>query len=543
MARKKTETRGASELRRRAEKRLKTQRLQTEPSADRDPQRLLHEMQVHRVELELQNEELKRLRDEAETLVARYLDIYDFAPVGYFSLSPDGKILQANLRGARLVGLPRAELVGRSFTALVSAASRPAFKAFFEETLRTEKPESCEVEVSREGKPPLLVQLEGSAFLERGECRLAMIDVTERRRAEEGMRRYDLLARHGRDIILFADSGDGRILEANAAAEKAYGYSREELLELTVHHLLAAGDFEAAPQNGGNDDQTHPLSEALHRRRDGTVFPVEVSLHREEVGGRRVAISIIRDISLRRKAETALGERSRQLESANRELEAFSYSVSHDLQAPLRAIDGYARMILKKQGARFDDDTRAKFDVIRSSIVKMGQLINDLLAMARLGRLEMRFCPVDIEAMVREVWEELTALQPGRVMTLRIESLPPAVGDRSLLRQIVANILSNAVKFTRLRGETILEVAGRRQGDEVLYSFRDNGVGFNKVYHDKLFGMFQRLHTAEEYEGTGVGLAIAQRIVQRHGGRIWAESEEGKGATFYFTLPADQSRL
>ncbi len=542
MARKRAETPEASELRRRAEGRLKTRRPQTEPDADRDPQRLLHEMQVHHVELELQNEELRRLRDEAETLVARYLDIYDFAPVGYFTLGPDGKILQANLRGARLVGLPRAELTGRSFTAFVSAASFPAFKVFFEKTLRTEKPETCEVEISREGKPPLLVQLEGSASLERGECRLAMIDITERRRAEEGMRRYDLLARHGREIILFADSGDGRILEANAAAEKAYGYSREELLKLTVHHLLAAGDFEAAPQNGGNDGQMHPLSEALHRRRDGTVFPVEVSYHREEVGGRHVAISIIRDISLRKKAETALGERSRQLESANRELEAFSYSVSHDLQAPLRAIDGYARMILKKQGAHFDDDTRARFDVIRSSIVKMGQLINDLLAMARLGRLEMRSCTVDVESMVREVWKELTALQPGRTMTLRIGSMPPAMGDRSLVRQIVANILSNAVKFTRLRGETILEVDGCGQGDEVLYRFRDNGVGFNMAYHDKLFGMFQRLHAADEYEGTGVGLAIAHRIVQRHGGRIWAESEEGKGATFYFTLPADKSR-
>jgi len=542
MARKKPETRGASELRCRAEKRLKTQRSQTEPPADRDPQRLLHEMQVHQVELELQNEELKRLRDEAETLAAQYLDIYDFAPVGYFSLGPDGKILQANLSGANFVGLPRAKLIGRHFAALVSAASLPAFRIFFERAMRTEMQETCEVEIPMAGKPPLKVLLEGRASLERGECRLAMIDVTERRRAEEGMRRYDLLARHGRDIILFADSGDGRILEANAAAEKAYGYSREELLELTVHHLLAAGDFETAPQGDGKDGETHPLSEAVHRRRDGTVFPVEVSFHREEIGGRRIVTCIIRDITQRRSAEAALAERNRQLKIANKELEAFSYSVSHDLQAPLRAIDGYARMILRKQGVHFDDDTRDKFDVIRGGVAKMGQLINDLLDLARLGRAEMRFCTVDMEAMVNEVWGELKALQPGRTMTLQIDGMPPAIGDRSLLRQIVFNILSNAVKFTRLRGETILEADGRRQGDEVLYRFRDNGVGFKMAYHDKLFGMFQRLHTAEEYEGTGVGLAIAQRIVQRHGGRIWAESEEGKGATFYFTLPADKSQ-
>jgi PAS domain S-box-containing protein len=542
MARKKTETRGASELRRSAEDRLKTRGTQAAPSSNRDPERLLHEMEVHRVELELQNEELKRLRDEAETLAAQYLDIYDFAPVGYFTLDPDGKILQANLRGARLLGLPRAELTGRSFTALVSAASLPAFHVFFEQALLTEKPGTCEVEISREGKPPLLVQLEGSAFLERGECRLAMVDVTERRRAEEGMRRYVLLACHGRDIILFADGGDGSILEANAAAERSYGYTREELLRLTMHHLLAAGDFETAPQGDGKDGETHSLSEAVHRRRDGTIFPVEVSCHREEIGGRRIVACIIRDITQRRNAEAALAERTRQLEIANKELEAFSYSVSHDLQAPLRAIDGYTRMILKKQGVHFDDDTRDKFNVIRGGVAKMGQLINDLLTLARLGRAEMRFCTVDMEAMVNEVWGELKALQPGRTMTLQIGGMPPAMGDRSLLRQIVLNILSNAVKFTRLRGETILEVDGRRQGDEVLYRFRDNGVGFDMAYHHKLFGMFQRLHAADEYEGTGVGLAIAQRIVQRHGGRIWAESEEGKGATFYFTLPADKSR-
>jgi PAS domain S-box-containing protein len=227
-----------------------------------------------------------------------------------------------------------------------------------------------------------------------------------------------------------------------------------------------------------------------------------------------------------------------QLEAANKELESFSYSVSHDLRAPLRAIDGYSRMILRKHAGQFDEDALDKFNVIRDSTRMMGQLIEDLLAFSRLSEVELSSATVDIGGMIREVWEEIKAENPDRRLTLKIGDIPPCRGDRALVRQVLVNILSNAVKFTRSREEALIEAGGESKEDKNLYYIRDNGIGFEMQYHDKMFGVFQRLHGADEFEGTGVGLAIVRRIIHRHGGRVWAEGEIDKGACFYFSLPA-----
>lgn len=240
----------------------------------------------------------------------------------------------------------------------------------------------------------------------------------------------------------------------------------------------------------------------------------------------------------RKRAEEAIRERTAQLEAANRELDSFSYSVSHDLRAPLRAIDGYARIILRQQGERFDENTRRQFEVIRRSTATMGQLIDDLLAFSRMGKEALSCASLDVGALARDAWEGLRATQPDRPLELKIEPLPAGMGDRSLIKQVFVNILSNAIKFTRIREVGRIEVGGCEGEGETVFYVRDNGVGFDMQYHDRLFGVFQRGHSADEYEGTGVGLAIVQRIINRHGGRVWAESEPGRGATFYFSLPA-----
>jgi light-regulated signal transduction histidine kinase (bacteriophytochrome) len=254
------------------------------------------------------------------------------------------------------------------------------------------------------------------------------------------------------------------------------------------------------------------------------------------VGECRFAV-VFEDITKRKRIEMELQEQTLQLENSNRELESFSYSVAHDLRAPLRAIDGYSRMILRKHADKLDEDALVKFNVIRHNTQMMGQLIEDLLAFSRLGKKPLSVAAVDVEAIVKEAWEELKAANPERSMTLRIEGLPPGMGDRALIREVVANILSNAVKFAGSRDKVVIEAGGYEQGTENVYTIKDNGVGFDMAYYDKLFGMFQRLHNPDEYEGTGVGLAIAQRIINRHGGRIWASGEVDKGATFSFSLP------
>jgi two-component system sensor kinase len=232
----------------------------------------------------------------------------------------------------------------------------------------------------------------------------------------------------------------------------------------------------------------------------------------------------------------ALKERTVQLEAANKELESFSYSVSHDLRAPLRAIDGYARMILKKQGYNFDEDTLNKFNVIRSNAQMMGQLIDDLLAFSRLGRKQMSMSKIDMDQLVRDVWKELQAINPDRNMELTLKGVLPGYGDRALIKQVYFNLLGNAVKFTKHMDAAYIEAGGDTDGNEDVYYVKDNGVGFDMAYYDKLFGVFQRLHSADDFEGTGVGLAIVQRIIHRHGGRVWAEGKPDKGTCFYFTL-------
>jgi light-regulated signal transduction histidine kinase (bacteriophytochrome) len=249
-----------------------------------------------------------------------------------------------------------------------------------------------------------------------------------------------------------------------------------------------------------------------------------------------VAISAAAELE-RRDAEVEIKRHADQLEASNNELESFSYSVSHDLRSPLRAIDGYARMILRKQGDQFDEDTRSKFNLIRDNVRIMGQLIEDLLTLSRLSRQELSKSPLNMEELNRNVAEELKAINPDRAINLKIGHLPLGLGDRSLIKQVLVNLLSNAIKFTKIREVTFIEAGGYVKETENVYYVRDNGVGFDMRYYDKLFGVFQRLHSAADYEGTGVGLSIVQRIIKRHGGRVWAESEPDKGATFYFSLP------
>ena len=236
--------------------------------------------------------------------------------------------------------------------------------------------------------------------------------------------------------------------------------------------------------------------------------------------------------------EQRVRERTAELELAVKELDAFSYSISHDLRAPLRAVDGYSRMLLEDFAPRLDDEGRRKVDVIRSETRRMGQLIDDLLAFSRLSRQKTEAEVIDMHALAQKVFDELAALDPDRRLRLDLHLLPLAYGTRAMIRQVWVNLISNAIKFTKERVLGEIEIDAREGDDGApVYYVRDNGAGFDMRHVSKLFGVFQRLHGQQEFQGTGVGLALVQRIVQRHGGRVWAEGKVGHGATFYFTIP------
>jgi signal transduction histidine kinase len=234
--------------------------------------------------------------------------------------------------------------------------------------------------------------------------------------------------------------------------------------------------------------------------------------------------------------ERRVRERTAALEAANQELDAFSYSVSHDLRSPLRAVNGFSQILALEHQSSLPPEARELVDDILRAARRAEQIVEDLLRLARLGRQALSKQLVDPAPLVRSEVEDLSRQEANREVTVRIGELPPVVADGSLLQQAFANLLSNAFKFTRGRSPAVVEVQCEMVGDERVFSVRDNGAGFDMRYANRLFGVFERLHTQEQFAGTGVGLSLVQRIVQRHGGRIWAESEVGRGATFYFTL-------
>jgi light-regulated signal transduction histidine kinase (bacteriophytochrome) len=261
------------------------------------------------------------------------------------------------------------------------------------------------------------------------------------------------------------------------------------------------------------------------------------------------SVHVGRDITRRKAAEdqlekqaAQLQERKAQLEEINSELESFSYSISHDLRAPLRAIDGFSRIILRREGDKFDEKTGHQFNLIRDNIKLMGTLIENILSFSRVQKTSVSISVINMDKLAREVWKEIKAVNKERKLSFKLKKMQPGYGDPILIRQVLFNLFSNAVKFTKNKKQSAIEMSSYTDDGKTVYCIKDNGAGFDMAHYDKLFGVFQRLHSSEEYEGTGIGLAIVQRIVSRHGGKVWAEGDVNKGATFYFTLPDAKTR-
>jgi PAS domain S-box-containing protein len=379
-------------------------------------------------------------------------------------------------------------------------------------------------------------------------------DITERKRADEALKEQARIL----DLapVLIRDLA-GRILFWNTGTEQMYGWTSEEALGKTTHALLRTEfprpleEIKARLFSRG-----YWAGELVHTHKDGSTLLVASRwvLHRDEEGRPRAILEINNDITERRRAEEQVrrlneelelrvAERTAQLEAANRELEAFSYSVSHDLRAPLRHINGFSQALLEDHADQLDEAGRGYLQEVRGASRQMAQLIDDLLQLARITRSEMRREAVSLSELALSAVAELRKREPARAVAVSIEENLTAYGDKRLLRVVLDNLLGNAWKFTSKREEAVIAFGrGRGGGGESFYFVRDNGAGFDMAYADKLFGAFQRLHGAGEFEGTGVGLATVQRIIRRHGGRVWAEGEVGVGAAFYFTLPASGER-
>jgi len=327
------------------------------------------------------------------------------------------------------------------------------------------------------------------------------------------------------------------IKDVNQSAIRSYGYSREEFLSLTIKDLRPAEDIPVLLENAKEAPEgAETTGSGRHRKKNGALIDVEITTGTVVFEGRDARLVVATDITERKKAEAEILRGNAELKAVNQELEAFSYSVSHDLRAPLRSIDGFSLALLEDHEEKLDAGGKDSLHRVRAATQRMGVLIDDLLNLARITRTEMKLQSVDLSAIARSIAGELAKSQPERKSELRIREGLEAFADSHLARIALENLLGNAWKFTSKRESACIEFGKTRCNGSLAYFVRDNGAGFDPAHAGRLFGAFQRLHDTNEFPGTGVGLATVQRIIHRHGGRIWAESAVEGGATFYFTL-------
>ncbi|ABG03082.1 PAS/PAC sensor signal transduction histidine kinase [Rubrobacter xylanophilus DSM 9941] len=366
-------------------------------------------------------------------------------------------------------------------------------------------------------------------------------DITEQRRAEDALReseeRYRSLVQLSPDGV--AVESEGRFVYLNEAGARLLGASSpQEVLGQPVMERVHPDCRENARRRARRlrRGERVELQEERWLRLDGREMDVEVSAAPVQYGGRPSAQLVLRDVTGRKRAEREIVRQKAELARSNAELEQFAYLIAHDLRAPLRSMDGFAQILLEDCAPRLGPDGREYLARIQRATRKMARMIDELLGLSRLARADIRREPVDLSAMARSIGEELRQGEPDRRVEFIVAGGLAAEGDRRLLRVALANLLENAWKFTRRTPRPRIVFGRIERGGERVFFVRDNGVGFDMAYAGKLFGPFQRLHAEEEFEGTGIGLAAVARVIERHGGRVWAEGAEGEGATFYFTL-------
>jgi PAS domain S-box-containing protein len=382
-------------------------------------------------------------------------------------------------------------------------------------------------------------------------------DITEQKRSQEALRlseeRYRSLVSATEQVVWTTDAR-GEVVQDIPAWRALTGQTRERMLGRGWSDALHPGDRTKNEADWACAVRCKVPYHAEYRVRRHDGHCRYVAVHGvpvfEQDGSVREWIGTMGDITEAREAEEEVrrlhadlekrvAERTAALKTANGELEAFANSISHDLRAPLRAVDGFSRIVLEEYAPLLPTEARHYLEMARRNAMQMGELIDGLLAFSRMGRQTVRKQTVRPADLARQAWQSLSADWEGRAVEMIVADLPSCEADPFLLRLVFVNLLSNALKYTRTRNPARIDVGWRRPEDcgETVYTVRDNGVGFDMRYIDKLFGVFQRLHRAEEYEGTGIGLASVQRIIHKHGGRVWAQAEEDRGATVYFTLP------
>lgn len=467
----------------------------------------------------------------------KFRALLDTAPDAMVISNQDGTIILINQQTETLFGYNRTQLIGKPVEVLIPNNFQTKHQGhrdhyFADPKVRTMGAGLELFAMRSDGTQfPVEISLSPLKTTEGLLVSAAIRDITERKKAEMKFRG---LLEAAPDAMVIANE-KGEIVLINYQTEVLFGYTKEELTGQLVEILVPAGTRHkhTAHRSGYYmEPKVRSMGAGLELfavRKDGSQFPVEISLSPLETTEGLLVSAAIRDITERKKSEEAITQ-------LNKELESFTYSVSHDLRSPLRIIDGYADILTTDYKDKLDDEGNRILSIIKTNARRMGQLIDDLLNLSHVGRKELTRHVTDMNKLVSSVTREQLSY-PGCRANIKQGHLEPAFCDSSLIRQVWINLLSNAIKYSGKQEQPLIETGSEIKGDDIVYFIKDNGVGFDMQYAGNLFGVFQRLHKITEFEGTGIGLALVSRILTKHNGRIWAESEPGKGAIFYFSLP------
>jgi PAS domain S-box-containing protein len=377
-----------------------------------------------------------------------------------------------------------------------------------------------------------------------------MQDITELRNTQENLELYRMMIENSKDpIFMIDDEDDCRMIYVNEAARSHFGKPLEEIYTWRIPDWDPGFTYNDLSKHVEDFKKIGHLDiESRHKINDGQIVPVEMSLNKFVYNGRLCHFGYFKNITERKQKEQErqdlienMNEKTALLESANKEMDSFSYSVSHDLRAPLRAINSFAEILALDFSKILPSEAKKHLERIRGNALKMGNLIDQLLAFSRLGRKTITKYQVDTAHIVTSIIREICIDHAAAKTFFKVGNMLPVPGDVALLKQVFTNLISNAYKYSHKNASPSIEIGSKHNSKEITYYIKDNGVGFDMRYYDKIFGIFQRLHSESEFEGTGVGLAIVLKIVTAHGGRVWAESKVNKGSCFYFTIPLDES--
>lgn len=538
-----------------------------------DVDKVIYELRVHQIELEMQNEELRETQLKLEDSRHKYLDLYNYAPVGYFTLNKDGIILDVNLAGALLLGVERFNLKKSAFIQYIDPDYRNKFHHYINDEVKQRNNANVNIKLLKMNNP-FYARLETVKVLDDDGTlvgfRMSILNINELKTTEHALKqiKHDLELKveertqelksandYNRSLIeasldpLVTIGQDGKITDANSSTEKSTGRSRKELIgtyfsDYFTEPEKAKEGYQIAFKEGIVLD--YPL-EIKNKNGHITSVLYNASVYKNELNEVKGVFAAARDITGIKKAERKLikyqntlekkvKERTKALEQSNKELNEFAYVASHDLKEPLRMIASFLQLLERRYKDQLDNEAN---DFIRFAVEgskRMDNMINDLLEYSRIGNQERKFKYLHSEKLLNIVLMNLKSTITDSNAIITYDSLPLIFANEQLMIQLFQNLISNSIKYHGEKNPEI-HISAENTNDEYIFAIKDNGIGIDQNHLKKIFTIFQRLHTRDEYEGTGIGLAIVQKIVQKHRGKIWVESELGQGTTFYFTIP------